>query len=192
MRWQVSDFATRALLLLGALVAFVAALVLLITAGLPNRAEFTGQLILGQLPVAPEINAIAPPFEQLDDNDQIIRLSDLRGAPVIINFWATWCEPCRVEMPILETLYQARKADGLRVLAVNLGESPEIIRDWRATMGLTYDMLVDERQSVAALYHLRGQPSTYVVSPNGIITHIFYGPASESALTAALGAPRME
>lgn len=149
-------------------------------------------MIPGQLPIAPEINAIAPPFERSDINGQIISLSDLHGAPVIINFWATWCEPCRVEMPILQTLYEARKAEGLRILAVNLGESENIIRDWQTAMGLTYDMLVDERQSAAALYRLRGQPSTYVVSPNGIITHIFYGPASESALTTALGASRME
>lgn len=95
-------------------------------------------------------------------------------------------------MPILQNLYEARKDEGLRILAINLGESADKIRDWQTTMGLTYDMLVDERQSVAALYHLRGQPSTYVVSPNGIIANIFYGPTSESMLTAALGAPRME
>jgi peroxiredoxin len=179
----------RFLLLFGAFAAFVTALAIIMSAGLPDRTEFTGQIIPGQLPIAPEINAVAPPFERSNLVGQVIRLSDLRGAPVIINFWATWCEPCRVEMPILQTVYEARKAEGLRILAVNLGESAELIRDWQTTMGLTYDMLVDKQQSVAVLYRLRGQPSTYVVSPNGIITHIFYGPASENALAAAL---RME
>jgi peroxiredoxin len=182
----------RTALSIGAALAFVAALALIIITGLPERADFTGQVIPGQLPIAPEINAIAPPFVRPDRNGQIIRLSDFRGTWVIINFWATWCEPCRVEMPILQAIYEARKSEGLRILAVNLGEAPNTIRDWQTTLGLTYDMLVDERQVVAALYHLRGQPSTYVVSPNGIITHIFYGPASESALTAALGALRTE
>lgn len=180
----------RFLLRLGALTAFITASAIVVIAGLPGRAEFTGQTILGQLPIAPEVNAIAPLFERSDLYGQLIRLSDLRGAPVIINFWATWCEPCRIEMPVLQTLYEARKAEGLRILAVNLGESPDKIRDWQATLGLTYDMLVDEQQLVAALYYLRGQPSTYVVSPNGIITQIFYGPASESALMAALGTLR--
>jgi peroxiredoxin len=179
-------------LLIGAAFAFAAALVLIMLTGLPERADFTGQAIPGQLPIAPEINAIAPNFERSTPNGEVLRLSDFRGAPVIINFWATWCEPCRVEMPILQALYDARKSDGLRILAVNLGESANVIRDWQTRMGLTYDMLVDEQQSVAALYHLRGQPSTYIVSPNGIITHIFYGPASESVLVAALGTLRTE
>jgi len=199
MRWQVSrqrDIFSgniyRFLLLFGAFAALIAAFAIVITAGLPDRPEFTGQVIPGQLPIAPEINAIAPPFERFNLDGQPIRLSDLRGAPVIINFWATWCEPCRVEMPILQMLYEARKNDGLRILAINLGETPDAIRDWRDALGLTYDMLVDEHQSVAALYRLRGQPSTYIVSPNGIITHIFYGPASERALTTALDVPRME
>ncbi len=189
---MTANNSSRFLLLSGAVIALVAALAVVIAAGLPDRAEFTGQMIPGQLPIAPEINAVAPAFERSDINGQIIRLSDLRGSPVIINFWATWCEPCRIEMPILQTLYETRKDEGLRILAINLGEPPELIRDWQTSMGLTYDMLVDERQSVAALYHLRGQPSTYVVSPNGIIANIFYGPTSESMLTAALGAQRME
>jgi peroxiredoxin len=89
-------------------------------------------------------------------------------------------------MSILQALYETQKDKGLRILAVNLGETDDKIRDWQTMLGLTYDMLVDEQQTVAALYRLRGQPSTYIISPNGIITSIFYGPASESALTSAL------
>jgi peroxiredoxin len=192
MRWQVSPGekpfipVKHFLLLLGAFAAFATAFMLVYTAGLPDRAEFTGQVVPGQLPIAPEINAVAPLFQLSELNGEIIRLSDLHGVPVIINFWATWCEPCRVEMSILQALYETQKDKGLRILAVNLGETDDKIRDWQTMLGLTYDMLVDEQQTVAALYRLRGQPSTYIISPNGIITSIFYGPASESALTSAL------
>lgn len=161
-------------------------MIVALNVGLPTRAAYTGQVIPGQIPVAPEINAVAPPFELLNMDGERVRLTDLRGNPVIINFWATWCEPCLVEMPILQSLYEKSRANGLRVLAVNMGEPPDLLQEWRSDLGITYDILIDERQTVAALYVLRGQPSTYVVSPNGIITHIFYGPASEDALRAAL------
>ena len=176
----------RALYLTGAAAAMSAALWLLITTGLPQRAAFTGQIIPGQRPIAPELNALAPDFERPDVNGNPIRLSDLRGAPVVVNFWATWCGPCIVEMPILQSIFEARQDTGLRILAVNLGESASVVRAWGEAQGLTYDLLLDEQQQVAALYYLRGQPSTYVISREGVITAIFFGPISESGLLAAL------
>ncbi len=179
-------WAKRAFLLAGSVAALAAALLVLFTVGLPERAAFTGQVIPGQLPIAPEINAVAPPFELINLEGDITRLADLRGQHILINFWATWCIPCRVEMPVLQRLYEQHQADGLYILAVNLGEPSALAREWQRSLGLTYAILLDKNQSTAALYQLRGQPSTYVISPNGIITHIFYGPASENALRAAL------
>ena len=177
----------RFLLLTGAVGAWCAALILIMNAGLPQRAEFTAQGMIDSIPVAPEINALAPPFELLNADGERIRLVDLRGQPVIVNFWATWCEPCRVEMPILQEIYASYPAGTLHILAINLGESARVVREWQNALGLTYDMLVDERQATAVRYALRGQPSTYVIAPNGLITNIFYGPASPEALQAALG-----
>jgi peroxiredoxin len=67
-----------------------------------------------------------------------------------------------------------------------MGESPEIIRQWRQANNLTYDLIIDEQQTIAALYRLRGQPSTYILAPDGIITALFFGPVREEALVAAL------
>ncbi len=176
----------RGIGLLGAVTCLVTAFLIVTAAGLPQRAEFTGQIIPGELPVAPEIGAIAPPFEAVALDGQQINLGSLRGQPVLMNFWATWCEPCRVEMPDLETVYQHYGESGLRVLAVNLGETRDQIRGWVSEFGLTFDILLDDRQQLAALYQIRGQPTTYVISPAGIITHIFYGAISRHSFEAAI------
>lgn len=174
----------RLALLAAAAACLTAAFGLVIHAGLPERAVFTGQMLSGSL-YAPEIGANAPPFEAVTAAGEQLRLDDLRGQAVLLNFWATWCEPCRVEMPILQAI-AARHSNNVRVVAVNLGETPDAVRAWADDLGLTFDLALDQSGRIAALYRLRGQPSTYVLSPAGTITHIYYGPATESALLAAL------
>lgn len=178
--------AKRILLVVLAATAVSAALMILVSAGLPERAQFTGQILADGLVSAPELSAVAPNFSLNTLDGTEISLESLRGTPILINFWATWCEPCRVEMPILQSLYEARQSRGLRILAVNLGEQPDIIRRWVDEFGLTFDILLDPQQSVAALYQLRGQPSTFAISPNGVINSIFYGPVSAEQLQAVV------
>jgi cytochrome c biogenesis protein CcmG, thiol:disulfide interchange protein DsbE len=176
----------RGLYLSIAVLCIAAAVGLIVNAGLPVRAEFTGLIGANGIPIAPEVNAMAPPFELPTLNSSLFNTSQLHGAPVVINFWATWCEPCRVEMPSLQAIYDAYQSRGLRLVAVNLGETAETARAWAQRLGLTFDIVLDEQQQVSALYQLRGQPSTYVIAPNGIITHIFYGPITEATLIGAL------
>lgn len=141
-------------------------LVIIIGAGLPNRADFTGyRLPNSARPIAPEINAIAPTFPLLDN---------YRGQPIILNFWATWCEPCLVEMPDLQRLYDEFGEKGLVILAINLGESGIIVDEWRERLGLTFSIGIDDGR-IAELYRLRTQPTTFIISPEGVITHIFHG-----------------
>ena len=168
---------------IGAVVCMAAALLILRSAGLPQRAAFSGQVQLNQPPIAPELDAIAPDFELTNAQGEAVRLSELRGQTVVLNFWATWCGPCALEMPILQSIFNVGHT---AVLAVNLGETPGTIRAWQQEYKLTYALLVDEPQRTAALYRLRGQPSTYVISPTGIIKAIFFGPVSEQALLAAI------
>lgn len=166
--------------------AFITAFFVMVQSGLPERAQYTGQITADGLSIAPELDAIAPAFELSSTQAKTISLSQLRGTPVVVNFWATWCEPCKVEMPALEAVYNAYKDQGLHILAINLGESRESASAWARDMKLTFDILLDSTQAISALYQLRGQPSTYVIAPSGIITHIYYGPTSESALKQAL------
>ena len=182
----MSNFApSRLTLSISALVCFGIAIALLIAAGLPNRAAYTGQILANGQAIAPEIGAFAPPIQAQTLNGSV-DLAALRGTPVIVNFWATWCVPCRVEMPELEAYHQAHP--NARVLAVNLGESRRLIVDWVTQFGLTFDVVLDADQSIARLYRLRGQPSTYVVAPDGVITSIFYGPTTRQSLESALAA----
>ncbi len=186
-RATIMTFSTRqAALAAGALLCFASAGFLVLNAGLPERALFTGQIIEGERPTAPEIGALAPNFEAETPDGAAFRMADLRGSPVIVNFWATWCEPCRVEMPELQALYDANRARGLRVVGVNVGDAPEDVLDWVDNYGLTFDMALDPRGDISAQYLLRGQPTTFVVAPDGVITHIVYGPTTRSTLEAAV------
>lgn len=177
---------TRSLLLIGAALSLIVACILILSAGLPERAAYTGTANAGEIPVAPEIGALAPPFTLANVEGQTINLADLRGGPVIVNFWATWCIPCAVEMPELEAVYAGYGDQGLRILGINLGETREAVAAWQQAFALSYDLLLDPSQHVAALYRLRGQPTTYIVSPRGTITHIFYGPINAGTLRDSL------
>ena len=177
----------RGLSLLSAIACLTTALMLIVRAGLPDRAaSWAGQVLPGERAIAPEINAIAPPFQLSALDHHKVNLLDLRGSPVVLNFWATWCIPCAAEMPELESLYQQYRDRGLRVLGVNLGEEGDVIAEWAQRLDLSFDMLADEEQQVAALYQLRGVPSTYVIAPSGVIVQIFYGPITSSTLQAAI------
>lgn len=175
----------RVLLLILASASLIAAMSIAAIAGLPDRATYSGTIADGSL-YAPEIGALAPPFSLARYNGGEVDLQSLRGSPVVINFWATWCGPCAVEMPELQTLYDEMQASGVRIVGVNLSESPQAVAAWSQQYGLTFDLVLDYDGAVAALYRLRGQPSTYILSSDGIIQQIFYGPSTRSQLEAAL------
>jgi len=147
---------------------------LLLQVGLPNREDYTGSFVETIGYVAPEINNIAPPFTLSTNSFEQLTLHDLSESVIIVNFWATWCVPCRAEMPELQDLYQTYEHK-IRILGVNLGESPQSVAQWINEYDLTFDILLDPLQSVAQLYQIRGQPSTYVLDRHHVIHAIYYG-----------------
>lgn len=175
-------------LLTASLLALATGFVIIMAAGLPARATFTGQLIEGER-VAPEVGALAPPFTHNTLAGDPFSLRDLRGSPVVLNFWATWCEPCRVEMPILQSLQDNNP--GLRVVGVNLGEPAALVQAWVDDFALDFTIVLDPDGGLSRLYYLLGQPTTYIIAPDGRITHVFYGPVPEAHLRSAL-APHLE
>ena len=117
----------------------------------------------------------APPLQVgLDANGKPLLLKDLRGQALVINFWATWCEPCREEMPSLALLAQSQNGK-LRVLAVNFKESPAAVNQFVATTGLTIPTLRDPDGALARAWGIRVFPSTVLVGADGKVHSVVRG-----------------
>ena len=96
-------------------------------------------------------------------------LSAYKGKVVILNFWATWCPPCRAEMPSMETLYQRFKDQGLEILAVDLGEKAATVRQFIRSNRYTFPVLLDESGRVGSLYGIEAVPTSYIIDRGGKI-----------------------
>lgn len=133
------------------------------------------------MPDNPVIGKRAPDFTVvgLDGND--MKLSDFRGRPVILNFWATWCGPCRHEMPRLERLYADDESDYV-VLAVSMGELPDTVRQYIERYEYTFPVGLDRNQAVGITYLVRALPSTFFIDRRGILHAIYAGEISETTL----------
>ena len=134
---------------------------------------------------------LAPDFT-LDTLDGTkVTLSKLRGKIVLINLWATWCPPCRAEMPALENAYKQYKDSGVVVLGLNVTnqDSEKDIPPFVDEFGLTFPILLDRDGSVSALYQLKGLPTTYFVNREGIIrTVVVGGPMNETFIRSKIEA----
>lgn len=128
----------------------------------------------------------APDFELPDLTGQQVSLSQWRGQTLLVNFWASWCEPCREEMPLLQATYEAYGDDGLMVLGVNMGEEARRVAGFAEDLGLTFPTLVDEKTDVGTLYRVRGAPTTYFIDREGVIRQRYVGPLSTEALETIL------
>jgi len=121
-------------------------------------------------------NTLASIDFELDniDGDQE-KLSDYQGKVVFLNFWATWCGPCKMEMPSMQKLYEEFRADGLEIIAVNLGESQKTVAKFLEENNLTFPVLLDETNMVASIYGARSIPTTYIIDRNGDILSMTVG-----------------
>ena len=120
------------------------------------------------------IGNIAPDFELTTLEGETTRLSDYRGQRVFINFWATWCPPCRAEMPDMQKLYEQTDVD-VEILAVNLQESEEVVSEFVKEFGLTFPILMDVNSDVADTYQVRAYPTSYMIDSSGRIQFIAIG-----------------
>lgn len=116
-----------------------------------------------------------------------VSLEELRGQVVLLNFWATWCGPCRIEMPALEQLYQEFAEEGLVVLAIDLAETASEVRQYIEGQGFTFPVLLDYDTRVAEQYGAsEAVPTTFIIDREGKITHHFMGARPEPVFRAAL------
>lgn len=122
-------------------------------------------------------------FDLPDLDDQRVTLAEFSGKPVVINFWATWCPPCRLEMPEFQRAYETYQEENLVILAVNEAEQPEVVRSFfYDEMGYTYTPLLDEEGAVAEAYGAIGLPSTFFVDAAGAVSAVHRGALSREQL----------
>ena len=141
------------------------ALLLLVALALPASAQALKQWKGG-----------ATPALQLQDVDgKLHRLADYRGKVVLLNFWATWCAPCREEMPSMQSLRESLEGRPFAVLAVNVGEGERAARDFGDKMALRFPILLDRDMTTTRAWSARVLPASYVIGPDGKVAYSYLG-----------------
>ncbi len=128
----------------------------------------------------------APDFALQDVSGKLVRLRDLRGQVVLINLWATWCPPCRAEMPDLAAVYNAHKSEGFVILGVNDQERQETVMDFLALNPLPYPILLDVDSRVARAYGVSFLPASFLIDRRGVLRATMPGQSNRAQLEAAI------
>ena len=132
------------------------------------------------------IGTVAPDFALVDLDGDPVRLADLRGRPVIVNFWASWCAPCVEEFPLLREAAETHAADGLALVGIVYQDRSEAARDFMARFGAEWPAVMDPGGAVAARYGIYGPPETFFIDRSGVITARQIGGLSASDLERKL------
>jgi peroxiredoxin len=140
------------------------------------RSVFLSLLLLtSQAQAAVKLSSAAPDFTLKSIEGPNLRLAELRGQVVMVNFWATWCGPCRIELPHLNRLHQSYNKAGFTMLAVNIDNNPQLAIDLARRLGLNAPVLLDTQKSVVSAYGLNDMPATVLIDRDGRIRHIYRG-----------------
>ncbi|NIS80330.1 MAG: redoxin domain-containing protein [Anaerolineales bacterium] len=143
----------------------------------------------GSLGLAVRVGSLAPDFTLPDLEKGPLSLNMFQGSVVLINFWTTWCPPCRAEMPALQEAYEKYQDQGFTVLAVNWTQvdDPEQVEPFVREFGLTFPILLDENGEVSErLYNLLGLPTSVFIGRDGMVREIFIGPLQLESLEARI------
>lgn len=118
---------------------------------------------------------VAPDFALKSSTGENLRLSEYRGNVVMINFWATWCGPCRQEMPLLDELYTRYERVGFSLLGVNIDDDSRRAMQMIEDLGVSFPVLFDARKEVSQLYQVEAMPVTVLVDREGNVRHVHHG-----------------
>lgn len=139
-----------------------------------------------ELAPAPEVGRLAPDFTLVDLEGNQVTLSDFRGKTVFLNFWATWCPPCRAEMPEMEAVYQEYKDKGVVVIGVDIKEAEEEVRQYVQQGGYSWTFVLDTTGEVTANYRIAAIPTSFFIDREGIIQAVNIGAMTKRAMEAKL------
>ncbi len=134
----------------------------------------------------PAVNHPAPDFTlaRLDTGENVA-LSDLRGKPIILNFWATWCGPCRAEMPALQAAHE-RYGDDLLIVGVDQGEESGVVEKFVEEFAISFPILMDPTMAVSSDYRILGLPTTFFIDSQGIIRQVHAGQINSAMLAEGI------
>jgi peroxiredoxin len=118
---------------------------------------------------------LAPPFDLKGPEGEAIRLEDFRGQPLIVNFWATWCPPCREEMPSMQRAHEQITKEGMALIAINVGEDAETVAQFLGHTPVAFPLPLDETSAVVTSWPVLGLPTTFVVDPEGRLAFVATG-----------------
>ena len=131
--------------------------------------------LLGMAARPPLVGSPAPEIVLKDLQGRDVKLSDLRGKVVLVNFWATWCKPCKEEMPAMQASYDKLRDKGFVVLAVNELEDTARVAEHIRTHGHTFEVVMDHNNQVANMYGVVGLPASFLIDPQGIVRELISG-----------------
>ncbi|GAF74837.1 unnamed protein product [marine sediment metagenome] len=135
---------------------------------------------------APEVGAQAPGFTISTLDGETVTLNELRGQPVLLNFWATWCGYCRYQMPFLQAAFE-EKGQEINFIAINIGEGIYKVQQYAEAEGLGLTVALDSEGAVASAYNIRPIPATFFIDEQGVIKYIHIGAfRSQAELMAVL------
>ncbi len=117
----------------------------------------------------------APAFDLKTPDGSRVRLSDFRGKPLVVNFWSTWCPPCRAEMPSFQRAWEQLEHEGIGVIAINVGEDAQTIAEFTKKTPVTFPLPMDLDSQVIATWQVRGLPTTFVVDSQGRLAYVATG-----------------
>ena len=123
----------------------------------------------------PQVGKQAPDFQLPSLEGQSVSLSDFQGKPILLNFWATWCGPCRQEMPLLQAIFEEQSDNGLVMLAINIGEPAPAVNNFMRNGNYSFPVLLDTERDVAQDYNIRAIPTTFFIDEDGVIQEIKVG-----------------
>lgn len=139
-----------------------------------------------ELPPAPEVGRLAPDFTLTDLKGNSVTLSDFQGKVVFINFWASWCVPCRVEMPEIEAVYQEYKSQGVVVIGIDLFEDENVVREFVQQGDYSWTFVIDTTGEVTKSYGVTLIPTSFFVDKEGIIRTVSIGAMTKRAMESRL------
>lgn len=147
---------------------------------IPVSSNISGSAVIG----VQKGNA-APDFELTTLDGTPVKLSNFKGKKVILNFWATWCPPCKEEMPHMQNFYEKFKANGIEIVAVNLtsvDKGQKVIETFVKNIGITFPILLDKDGKIGDIYQTISIPTSYILDSKGIITNKIIGPMDEEMM----------